>query len=280
MKNLFVACLLAPGLLFLSACGDDDLSPEAQLAEDIDKIENYLTDNNLMAESTASGLHYIIEEEGTGTPHTDSDEITAHYTGYFLDGEIFDITDLYPVSFTLGLTIDGWREGIPLLKPGGKGKLLIPSGLGYANNPPSGFRKNAVLGFDVELIEDLAAYEEEKIQAYLDDKGLVSQTTASGIHYIIEEEGTGDEHPTLNDNVAVFFKGYYLDEEIFDQTQFEPVTFSLNDVIDGWQESIQLLKKDGKGTFLIPSDLAYGKNPPQGIPQNATMVFEIELVDF
>ena len=60
-----------------------------------------------------------------------------------------------------------------------------------------------------------------------------------------------------------------------------PLEFQLGQVIAGWQEAIQLLKKGGKGKFLIPSTLAYGeRGAGANIPPNSPLVFDIELIDF
>jgi len=116
------------------------------------EIENYLVGTNETATKTATGLHYIIEQEGDGEHPTIADDVTVTYTGYFTNGEVFDMsTD--PITFPLSGVIEGWQEGIPLLSRGGAGKLLIPSHLGYGGNPPNGIPENAVLVFDVELID-------------------------------------------------------------------------------------------------------------------------------
>lgn len=137
--------------LAIVSCGDDELSSEAQLEKDIMKIEDYLLENNLMAESTASGLHYIIQVEGTGANPTINDKVKVNYKGYFLDGTVFDQNG--PIEFPLANVILGWQEGIQLFKKGGKGVLLLPSGLAYGKNPPPGIPANAVLAFDVELLD-------------------------------------------------------------------------------------------------------------------------------
>ncbi|MBK7407037.1 MAG: FKBP-type peptidyl-prolyl cis-trans isomerase [Saprospirales bacterium] len=142
--------LLFPIMLLLGACTKDPLK---QLEKDTDKIQNYLDDNGLTAESTASGLHYIIEVEGTGGHPSLSDEVTVFYKGYDLKGEVFDETGADPVSFPLANVIQGWREGIPLFQKGGRGILLIPSALAYGSYPPPGIKKNAVLIFQVELVD-------------------------------------------------------------------------------------------------------------------------------
>lgn len=118
------------------------------------------------------------------------------------------------------------------------------------------------------------------IQQYLSDKGLTATSTASGLHYTITKEGTGG-HPTLQNTVTVKYKGYLLDGTVFDETTgTETATFPLTNLIKGWQEGIPLLKKGGKGTFLLPSALAYGPDGSGSIPANAPLVFEIELVNF
>jgi FKBP-type peptidyl-prolyl cis-trans isomerase FkpA len=106
-----------------------------------------------VAQSTASGLHYVIEEPGTGGHPTLDDEVTVNYKGYLLDGNVFDQTSGTPITFGLRQVILGWQEGIPLFQKGGKGKLFIPSGLGYGANPPSGIPSRAVLAFDVDLVD-------------------------------------------------------------------------------------------------------------------------------
>jgi FKBP-type peptidyl-prolyl cis-trans isomerase len=108
----------------------------------------------------------------------------------------------------------------------------------------------------------------------------VAQSTASGLYYIITQEGTGD-HPTLQSTVKVRYKGYRLNGDVFDQTSgTSTATFPLTQLILGWQEGIPLLKKGGKGTFFCPSDLAYGSQQVGDIPPNSVLIFEIELVDF
>lgn len=152
-KFLAFPFLLLACMLFASCQKDESLSPEEQLAADIEKIESYLTENNISAQSTASGLHYIIETEGSGDHPTLADEVTVFYKGYFLDGKVFDGTGANPVTFPLNRVITGWQEGIPLFKKGGKGKLFLPSALAYGNRPPQGIPANAVLIFDVELVD-------------------------------------------------------------------------------------------------------------------------------
>jgi len=189
--------------------------------------------------------------------------------------------------------IKGWQESIPMLKKGGKGKFFIPSALAYGERgagkdiPP-----NTVLVFDIELIDfespeaRLKATrdrEQKAITDYAKANGLVTQKTNSGLHYVMIEEGSGDERPTKASDITAHYHGTLLDGTVFDSSvdRGEPFKFSLGRVIPGWQEGIALMKKGAKAKFLIPSHLAYGaRGAGKLIPPNTTLIFEVELIDF
>jgi len=119
-----------------------------------DEIQMYLEEHGLDAEKTSSGLYYVITEEGSRKKPTIKSSVVCHYNGYLTNGNKFDSSydSGKPVSFPLRKVIKGWQEGIPLFGKGGKGTLFIPSRLGYGSNPPGGIPADAVLIFDIELI--------------------------------------------------------------------------------------------------------------------------------
>ena len=107
-------------------------------------------------QTTASGLQYKITQEGTGAKPDANDKVTVHYHGTTIDGKVFDssVERGQPATFGLNQVIPGWTEGLQLLKPGGKAKLIIPANLGYgANGYPPVIPPNSWLVFDVELIK-------------------------------------------------------------------------------------------------------------------------------
>ncbi|MBS1655317.1 MAG: FKBP-type peptidyl-prolyl cis-trans isomerase [Bacteroidetes bacterium] len=106
------------------------------------------------------------------------------------------------------------------------------------------------------------------------------KTTASGIQYEVEREGTGIK-PKAIDSVTVNYMGTLLNGTEFDNSykSGQPVTFPLNRVIPGWTEALQLMTVGSKYKFYIPYNLAYGVNENGPIPGGSTLVFEIELLD-
>lgn len=105
--------------------------------------------------------------------------------------------------------------------------------------------------------------------------------TASGLQYRVDREGDG-ESPDANDRVTVHYHGTLIDGTTFDSSydRGQPATFGLNQVISGWTEGLQTMKKGGQTTFFIPSDLAYGPRATGDvIGANSTLVFKVELLE-
>jgi len=137
-------------ILLFSACEPD----RTQFELDEDAILAYIEENSLDATRHPSGLYYIIDDPGSGNKRPNlASEVSVRYRGYFLDGEVFDETTGTDVAtFPLRGVIQGWQIGIPLFMRGGKGVLLIPSGLAYGRSGRGQIPPNTVLAFDIELV--------------------------------------------------------------------------------------------------------------------------------
>ena len=108
------------------------------------------------------------------------------------------------------------------------------------------------------------------------------QTTESGLQYEVLTAGEG-ARPSAGDTVRVHYRGSLLDGEVFDDSyaRGEPVEFALAQVVPGWQEGLQLMPVGSKYRLWIPGKLGYGEQGTPGGPigPNATLVFEVELLD-
>jgi FKBP-type peptidyl-prolyl cis-trans isomerase len=144
---------------------------------------------------------------------------------------------------------------------------------------------NAVEAFRVfeGAREKRVAAEKEARRAELDQLAAGFEETASGLRYQMIQEGTGSK-AEKGKTVSVHYKGQLADGTVFDSSykRNQPLQFQVGvgQVIPGWDEGIGLLKVGDKARFVIPSDLGYGAAGAGGvIPPNATLVFDVELMD-
>ena len=125
----------------------------------------------------------------------------------------------------------------------------------------------------------LAAASKEFVANAAKEKGAVK--TASGLIIIPLKEGAGTS-PAATDKVKVHYRGTLLDGSEFDSSyrRGQPAEFPLNGVIKCWTEGVQMIKPGGKAKLICPPDIAYGERGAGGsIPPNATLVFEVELLE-
>ncbi len=101
--------------------------------------------------------------------------------------------------------------------------------------------------------------------------------TESGLQYKIIEAGSEVKAGPV-DTVKVNYKGTLLDGTVFDETKGSPIDLTLNNVIKGWTEGLQLVGEGGKIELYIPSDLGYGERATGSIKANSTLIFEVEVV--
>jgi FKBP-type peptidyl-prolyl cis-trans isomerase FkpA len=153
---LFTATLI----IGLSAClKKQDLPPPynalAQLAKDTVAIRKFLTLNSINAiKLDSTGIYYQIITPGIGTVTPKSTSvITVKYKGRFLNGNIFDDSKQDSAVFILSNVILGWQLGLPLIKKGGKIRLILPSGYAYEQYGWGTIPPNTNLDFDIELLD-------------------------------------------------------------------------------------------------------------------------------
>jgi peptidylprolyl isomerase len=124
-------------------------------------LSDYLYKENITQKPTPSGMYYIEKKEGNGKKPKNGDKIIVHYTGKFINGEIFDssIKSGKPLTYIVGTKgfIPGWNEGISHMKEGGEAKFIIPSHLAYGSKKQGPIPPYSTLIFEVELIKVIPA---------------------------------------------------------------------------------------------------------------------------
>ena len=140
-----------------------------------------------------------------------------------------------------------------------------------------------LMGFIEKAKADKAAAAKKQGEAFLSSNktkpGVV--TTASGLQYLVLKEGTGPK-PTISDKVKCDYEGRLIDGTIFDSSikQGKPIEFTVNGVIAGWTEALQLMNTGSKYRLFIPSNLAYGdQQMGSDIKPGSTLIFDVDLIE-
>jgi peptidylprolyl isomerase len=247
-----------------------------------------------------TGLQYMDDSLGTGREAKANDLVSIHFKGWMVPkdtaSELFSDWSAdqskstlslgdskmrnQPIKFILnsGSFIKGTDEGIIGMKTGGKRTMIIPSKLAYGEAGVGFIPPNTDLKVIVELLEvkDRVVAEMWKVDSTL------FKTTASGLKYAIISQGEG---PAVEAGkvVTVHYSGYLQDGTMFDSSveRDEPIMFVVGQgqVIPGWDEGMQLLKKGDKARFIIPPKLGYGEMVLEKIPVNSTLIFDTEIID-
>jgi len=127
--------------------------------------------------------------------------------------------------------------------------------------------------------EKKQAEEDDKlIQEYIAEHNLTAIKSESGLYYVIDVPGTGPSCDA-NSDVRVSYTGYFLNDDVFEQSSAQGISFNLKNVIKGWTEGIPYFKEGGSGTLLIPSALAYGTTGSGSIPKNTVVLFDVSLLE-
>ena len=114
-------------------------------------LKAYLDSAGIAVTKSPQGFYYQIINSGIGTMPSQCSQITVAYKGWLTSGTVFDQST--HTILTLGSLIDGWREGVPLIRKGGEIKLYLPPSLAYGSTSTPAIEANSILIFDISLID-------------------------------------------------------------------------------------------------------------------------------
>lgn len=258
----------------------------------------------------ASGLEYKIIVHGKGKKKPEvSDHLELNISYQVHDSVLFDsrkMNNNKPVPIPCGKPRGAGdpAEVFMLMVAGDSAVVRFPVDLlKKTNNVPPFAKDGDMLEYHISLVSVKTDAEDKKenaekaakqlviddkiLQDYFKKNNLKPKKTASGLYYTIHTEGKG-EKIKAGDNIGVNYTGMFMDGKKFDSNtdsafhHMQPFVLEVGrgKVIKGWDEGLQLLKKNSKATFYIPSVLAYGSQDrgPQ-IPANSILLFDVEIID-
>lgn len=298
-------------LTTLNSCLDEDNYNE-QNNKDYKLIEQYLAENNLEATKSPYGFYYtVIESNDTGEEVKEDDILSIFYEMKILNGAIIDeVKESSGIPKKINIVTNsifpqGIIMGSALMKEGEKYRFYIPSNLAYGSySYESLIPSNAVIIMETKIAkiedeDDQKQFEKATIETYITDNNITDiNETDFGAFYKKTENGTGDS-PIEGNRVKIKYVAKYLDGTEFSKTETDKTfdfTVGTESIIKGVNESIKLMQKGEKATFIIPSNLAYYSSLQifpetiredllekglisQKIPPFTNLIFEIELVD-
>ena len=259
--------------------------------------------------ATNNGLYYQFYKTNGGELPSIDDILDFQW-----ECTVNDTTDIIPNSpYMIKLNAPSYAsdlmEGMAMMHRGDSASFIvnIDSTFRYVfgvQKLPEEFKSTDVMKFNVrmndfypesqymvKMIESVKErYPEETARAYAEmqqyfaENHIVANPTATGLYYVMLEDGNG-EMPEKGNNVKVHYTGKLLDGTVFDSSleRGEPieVPIGMGYVIPGWDEGIMMMSKGEKGVLYIPYYLGYGdRGAGADIPPFANLIFEVELIDF
>lgn len=225
-----------------------------------------------------SGLKYSVLTKGEGTRKANvGDRISMHYTGWLLDGTVFDSsrTSGRPFSFTVGSgVIAGWSEAAQHMGVGDRLKLTIPPDLGYgASGSPPVIPPGATLVFEVEMVE--ATF----MPQFHAGNTEAQATTESGLVWEVLTEGAG-ANPTAGQVVDLKYAIWGDTHNLLacDEMQGgQTLKGAVGELpLDFMNEAVNLMQVGSRCRFIVAAEMM--PPPPQGAPPATLTIWEFELV--
>ncbi|AHM61925.1 FKBP-type peptidylprolyl isomerase [Flammeovirgaceae bacterium 311] len=326
-KSWIIWSLLGLVTLFVASCKDDDEGPSdteivrARLEQQIGEIQSFLAQQNIQAEEDSRGIfHQPLVLNPDGELVEEGDVALVHYKISRLDGTL--IAESRPGK-PERITYSPNRRYFPIairyslenVRVGEIHRYYVPSAYGYTSINRSytdGERyqefDNIILEMEIvdvyHSLEEIYEVEQADIQAWLQAEGSTSEELPNGLHKIVLTAGSG-EPPVNGDSVRVYYKGYFLDKQVFDENTSGKgfgVKVGTTGLVTGFTQAIRTMQVGEKSLFILPSSLAYGSGqtsrgafvlPKEDlaafkeqnflkdvseIPPFSTLIFEIELL--
>jgi len=179
-------------LVLLFSCKDDE-APDPDLV-----IADYVASEGLNITTTASGLRYEFQEEGTGDLPVSNSIMSITFTGKLTDGSIFAAATT-PVEAYITNQIAGLQEGLRLMRSGSKATFIMPPDIALGEIALEDIPANSVVIYEIE-VDAIDNRIQDEIDQYIEDNGLTASETPEGLFYALASEGE-----TQRPNMCVYY---------------------------------------------------------------------------
>lgn len=268
-------------------------------------------------EKTDTGLYYKFYTQTTDTAHVAYEQVVKLRMKKYLNDSILDNTDTkFPNGINQYIREGAFKgaieEGIQMMAEGDSASFLVSTDSIDKYYPPQDsaqrFPKNSYLTFNVKLLDILSSEdlkkEDERLRAdfiqsrkekeplemrtYIQDNHIDAKPDVHGMYLIEVKKGTG-QSPKAGDSVIVNYTGTFLNGTVFDSSvkRNEPFGFVMGkeQVIEGWEQALRLMKEGATATIILPSSLGYDstgfldqKTGKYFISPYSPLKFQIELL--
>lgn len=229
-----------------------------------------------------SGVQLVDLADGGQPQAVEGARVVVHYTGMLSDGTVFDssVERGKPFSFKIGehRVIRGWEDGLIGAGPGAIRRLVIPPDQGYGDNPSGPIPPGSTLYFEVEVLEvyppRVAPTSPQSVDpgAFKKRKGAMWADLAKG----------DGRKPVDGERVCVDWTAWVegqLIEHTLDRDECRWFRYEPGKVAEGLYDGIATMREGGMRQLRIPPELATGELRPQGIDPDATILYEVRLVE-
>lgn len=287
---VFIAALGAMPFLLGSCLNGDNYDSLGMLRQDIQTIQDYLSNNGIPAQMDSStGVFYEIHKNGDGYKPALSAKVKVHFSGSTLEGTNF-ISNFsgsgFEYVFGNAVNADGLTQGFDIglshLYEGDSATFYVPSPYGYQNSQVGSVPPNSILVYLVKFdgIKNLAANNADIDQYVADHNFSAEIDPVYGTRYVVHKAGSGAK-PTAGDVITTDYIGQFLDGNTFDSSTGSggPLTFTMGagQVVKGLELGFQNLHLGDSATIFIPSVYGYGDQAYQTIPANSVLVMGVNF---
>ena len=293
-----ITLLSAVTALAFSACNDSQFKGYTKAESGLHyKFYNHDEAGKTIKEGDNIYIRYVILNQKNDSVIINSKDASRDGSGYVNFG--------FKVSSFKG----SFEDGLKMMAKGDSAEFIVSADSFFLksnrmNELPKGFKpgeylkavfkvKDIIPAAEVEAMQkkqmeerqakmkELSSKEQPAIDKFIAENKITAKPTASGMYYIETKKGSGPS-PKATEMVRVHYTGKLLDGTVFDSSveRGQPAEFPLNQVITGWTEGLQLMKKGGKAKLILPSSLAYGeRGAGDKIAPFTPLYFEVELLD-